>query len=361
MKGFQQLKNKKKKHREIKRAADIMLRVKGESQHRVKEVQATGLIESFKKYQSDLVLLLIPVILFLIYLLLANANNNALSKIKQNSLSSENFYTTIHVYPFVQAVQMPQLSAKAAIVTDADSQVVIFSKDPRSRFSMASTTKIMTALTAMEYFKKDAILTVQKGSEGSQLGLVPGEQYYFHDLLYAMLLPSANDAAQTIADNYPSGSEGFIRRMNDKAAELHLADTHFSDPTGLDDDGDYTNVMDMARLASFAIKNKEFTAITSTKEKFISNIHSTREFDLHNLNKLLGVDGVYGIKTGTTEGAGEVLVTSTVQNGHTFIIVVMNSHQRFVDTQTLLDFIANNIQYISPSFPSSGLSGQLRN
>lgn len=320
-----------------------------------------GLSNFFGKYESDFALLLIPFALLVVYLILVKANSIFLSQIKQNSLSSENIFTTIHVYPFVQSVQMPQLSAKAAIITDADSQVVIFSKNSRLRFSMASTTKIMTAITAMDYYQKDSILTVVSGNvQGSKLGLYPGEQYRFEDLLYAMLLPSANDAAQAIADNYPGGASVFIQKMNEKAASLHLSDTHFSDSMGLDDDGDYTSVVDMARLASSAIKNKDFTAVTSTKEKFITSATGTRQFDLHNLNKLLGVDGVYGIKTGTTEGAGEVLVTSTVQNGHTFIIVVMNSQDRFSDTEMLLHFIDTNIKYIAPSFPSANLSGQLQ-
>jgi len=214
---------------------------------------------------------------------------------------------------------------------------------------MASTTKIMTALTALQYFKKDSVITVKPGwVEGSQMGLQAGEQYYFGDLLYAMLLPSANDAAQTIAANYPGGVSAFVQKMNENAAMLHLKDTHYADPTGLDDDGDYTTVVDMARLASYAIKNKDLTSVTSTKEKIVTDIGDTREFTLYNLNQLLGLYGVTGIKTGTTAGAGEVLVTSAVEKGHTYIIVVMNSQQRFVDTQALLNFVNNNVSFITP-------------
>ncbi len=312
----------------------------------------------FRKYESDLRLILIPLIFFLIFATLILINTKVESAIKGNMVIPIDSNTQVHPYPFIQTVQMPEVSAKASIIIDADSQVIIFSKNPNVRFSMASTTKIMTALVAMEYYKKDSVLTVGPANfEGSRLGIYYGERFYFEDLLYAMLLPSANDAAETIADNYPGGRDAFVAKMNEKAGALHLHNTHFSDPTGLNDDGDYTTVVDMARLASVAIKNKDLVSITGTKNKLISNVDNTRQYILENLNKLLGVDGVYGIKTGTTEAAGEVLVTSSIVNGHTFIIVVMNSQQRFSDTKVLLLFISENVKYIAPDQSSGGLRG----
>jgi len=202
-------------------------------------------------------------------------------------------------------------------------------------------------LVALEYFKSNSILTIKSAHvEGTTLGFVPGEQFYFIDLLYAMLLPSANDAAVAIADNYPGGQLAFVAKMNEKASQLHLSNTHFSDPDGLNDDGDYTTATDMARLASAAIQNKAFSEVTGTKQRIIFSLSHLQEYPLTNLNKLLGFNGVTGIKTGTTEGAGEVLVTSTIVNGHTFIIVVMNSEDRFTDTRMLLNFISQQIQFI---------------
>lgn len=300
-----------------------------------------------KNVEKNIALLLIPLILFLIFLLLNAINEYYTREIAKNQLVSFPVETKISSYPFVNTQPLLPLSAKAAIVTDSDSQVVLFSKNPQLRFSMASTTKIMTALVALEYYKMDSILTVSSvHTEGSVLHLQFGDQLYFEDLLYAMLLPSANDAAVVIADNYPGGQAAFVARMNEKAKELHLSDTHFADPTGLNDDGDYTTVVDLARLASIAIQNKKFVEITSTKQKVISNVSGTRQYALSNLNKLLGTNGVTGIKTGTTEGAGEVLVTSTKNKDHTFIIVVMNSVDRFGDTQTLLNFIDQQVQFI---------------
>lgn len=306
----------------------------------------------FKKYEVDLILALIPLILLGILFTLITINTHIQKSISDNSLRPVESSIQMNPYPFISEVTMPTLSAQAAIITDADSQVILFSKNPQLRFSMASTTKIMTALTGLDYFQDKSILTVQTfGVEGSSLGLQVGERFYFEDLLYMMLLPSANDAAVAIADNYPGGREAFVAKMNEKAQSLHLENTHFADPTGLDDDGDYTTVVDMARLASYAIKNKKFAKVTGTREKLVSNVDYTRQYPLTNLNKLLGTEGVTGIKTGTTEGAGEVLVTSTVANGHTFIIVVMNSTQRFIDTKALLTFITDNVQYLMPVAP----------
>lgn len=305
-----------------------------------------------KDFERNLLLLLIPITLFFVFLSLHLFNERLTNEITKNQLDVFPSETEIHPYPFVRVTSgsMPllDLSAKSAIITDRDSQVILFAKNPDLRFSMASTTKIMTALVALEYFKANSILTIQNTRvEGTTLGLTLGEQFYFEDLLYAMLLPSANDAATAIADNYPGGLPAFVLKMNEKAKALHLSNTHFADPSGLNDDGDYTTVTDMSRLASIAIQNKEFAKITSTKQRTITNVRQTRQFPLSNLNKLLGINGVTGIKTGTTEGAKEVLVTASVINGHTFVIVVMNSEDRFGDTRTLLNFISQQVQFIN--------------
>jgi D-alanyl-D-alanine carboxypeptidase (penicillin-binding protein 5/6) len=169
----------------------------------------------------------------------------------------------------------------------------------------------------------------------------------FENLLYAMLLPSANDAALTIAQNYPGGQSAFVKAMNDKAETLELYNTQYADPAGLADEGDYTTPFDLARLASFAMQNAEFRKIVGTKEITISDVSDSHVYDLQNLNILLGQDGVNGVKTGYTEEAGQVLVTSKEDQGKTIIIVVMGSDDRFTDTQILLDLVSNNLTYLS--------------
>lgn len=308
-----------------------------------------------KKNESDLQLVMLPLILLMVLIILNVINTQIFQRIQREEFYASSVNTKLNPYPFVQEVAMPQVSANAAIIVDADSQVILFSKNPELRFSMASTTKIMTALTGLDHYKLDDVLTVKSvGIEGSGLGLVPGDQFTFQDLLYAMMLPSANDAAQAIADNYPGGADAFVSKMNEKADSLHLTKTHFADASGLNDDGDYTTVIDLARLASYAITNPTLAEISGTKFKTITNQSFTRQYPLTNLNRLLGTEGVTGLKTGTTEGAGEVLVTSTVKNGHTYIIVVMQSQNRFADTSTLMNFIDSNVQYVTPGLEEQG-------
>ena len=251
-------------------------------------------------------------------------------------------------YPLLKNKFNSNISAKAAVVIDKDSGVVIYAKNENLRFSPASTTKIMTALTALDYFKLTDILEVKRATgEGSILGLVKGQKMTFSDLLYAMLLPSANDVAFVIAQNYPGEEEGFIEKMNQKAKLLNLNNTHFQDPAGLMDQDNFTTPLELARLASASLENKIFSQVVSTQYKFISDIYGLNIYELLNRNKLLGVNGITGIKTGFTDEAGGVLVTSKKQNGHTLIIVVMKSDERFPDTLKIADYLSENLTYLS--------------
>lgn len=250
-------------------------------------------------------------------------------------------------FPIIKTEFIPKISAKGAIIMDADSKVVLYSKNPDLRFSSASTTKIMTALTALDYFDLKDILTVfEATNEGSVLGLKIGEQMTFEGMLYAMLLPSANDVALTISENYPGSKQAFIEKMNNKAKTYKLVNTHYQDPSGLEDAGNYTTPFDLARLASFAVKNDTFKKVVATKKKTVYSL-SGNAYKIENLNKLLGINGVTGIKTGYTEEAGQVLVTSKTEKGKTIIIVVMGSEDRFLDTAKLLDLVSNNLTYLS--------------
>lgn len=289
-----------------------------------------------------------PLFLFLLFLLFFLASYVLKVWILQNKVLPVPFSVSPEAkFPIIKTEFVPVISATGAIIMDADSKVVLYSKNPGLRFSTASTTKIMTALTSLDYFKSSDILTVRKATdEGSVIGLKPGEQLSFENLLYAMLLPSANDAALAIADNYPQGEQAFIEKMNEKAKSLKLYNTHYADTAGLVDEGDYTTPFDLARLASFAVKNGMFKKIVATEEKTIYDT-SGFSYNLSNLNKLLGIDGVNGIKTGYTEEAGQVLVTSKEEKGKTIIIVVMGSLDRFSDTEKLLNLVSNNLTYLS--------------
>lgn len=250
-------------------------------------------------------------------------------------------------YPVVERQYIPEVSAQAAYVMDVASLVPIYTKNETIRFSPASTTKIMTFLTALDYYKLDDILTVQRSYvEGSGLHFYKGEQLTFQNFLYAMMLPSANDAAYAIADNYPGGMDGFVAKMNQKAAELHLVNTHYQDSAGLTDDGDFTTAHDLAILASVALKNPIFAQVVDTKYYTVQSLEGDI-YPVKNLNELLGLYGVIGVKTGYTDEAGQVLVTASRQNGHTFILVVMKSDDRFGDTEKLLQFLSHNVTFVS--------------
>lgn len=293
--------------------------------------------------------LLILGITFVVFLILAYLN---ISLKRQNSLLEIYplpFVLNSQKYPEIQNPYEVVISAQGAVVLDRDSQATLFEKNPNLRFSPASTTKIMTALIALENFKLEDILTIRQAKiEGSLIEFEEGDQFTFEDLLYAMMLPSSNDAAAAIAQNYPGGEEAFVAKMNDKAKEFHLVDTYFSDPIGLLDERDYITPIDLARLASIALENQTLSKIVSTKTKEITDANGN-VYSLRNLNRLLDLPGVSGVKTGFTQGAGQVLVTSKKINNESaeIIIVVMQSEDRFGDTQILLNYLDNNINYLS--------------
>lgn len=252
-------------------------------------------------------------------------------------------------YPYIRPGFMPNITSESAIIYDDTAKVTLFVKKPMLRFSMASTTKIMTALVALEHYGYNDPLTVRNiYTEGAIIGFQKGEQVSFEHMLYALLLPSANDAAFAIAENYPGGLAEFIRQMNRKAEKLHLIYTHYADPAGLDDDGNYTTITDLAKLASTALKNKKIAEVISTRRKVISTVDGSQTYTINNLNKLLGEYGIIGVKTGFTQGAGEVLVTAKIDKGHLFIIIVMKSLDRFADTAALLKYISDSVSYIKP-------------
>lgn len=302
-------------------------------------------LSSVKKHYLILLFSILIVLLFVFLLLDVYLK----ARINQDKINPSPLAISSNLkLPILKTEFIPSLSAGGAVVMDADTKSVLYSKNSQIRFSPASTTKIMTALTALEYFKPQDILTVKTATdEGSVLGLQEGEKMTFENLLYAMLLPSANDAALAISQNYPGGEKEFVKKMNANAKKFNLYNTHYQDPAGLLDTEDYTTPLDLARLASIAIKNPEFAKIVSTKDKVIADVYGGNVYSIENLNKLLGIDGIDGVKTGYTDEAGEVLVTSKVENGHTVILVVMLSDDRFLDTERLLNLVSGNITYLS--------------
>ncbi|OGH21596.1 MAG: hypothetical protein A2629_01690 [Candidatus Levybacteria bacterium RIFCSPHIGHO2_01_FULL_41_15] len=252
-------------------------------------------------------------------------------------------------FPYLKNNFDPRISAESSVILDKDTKTVIYNKNGNLRFSTASTAKIMTALISLEFFNPSDVLVVRQAtSEGSIIGLKEGDKFTFENLLYAMMLPSANDAAYVIAQNYPGGVDSFVSKMNEKARYFNLLNTHFQDPAGLLDENDYTTALELARLASFALENEYLLKVVNTQSKVIADISGFRTYQVFNRNKLLGIEGIEGIKTGFTEEAGGILVSSKPFDKHSIIFVVMRSEERFEDTLRLVNLVSSgNLTFLS--------------
>ncbi len=256
----------------------------------------------------------------------------------------------------------PVLSGQGVIALDADSNVTLYEKGADTQLYPASTTKILTALVALDYYKSDEILTViDNNVDGQKMGLIKGEQMTFENLINGLLIYSANDAAITLADNYPGGREAFVAGMNAKVAELHLENSHFSNPVGLDDMSQVTTARDMVRVAEVAMKNPVFASIVGTKQKVISDVTGRFSYNLTNVNSLLGsIPGVIGVKTGYTEAARENLVTNVVRDGHDVFIAILGSEDRFGETKELIDWLYGSYTWTPVTYTQKAVGMILR-
>lgn len=236
----------------------------------------------------------------------------------------------------------PSVSADSAILIVADTAEVVYAKDPDRRMSMASTTKIMTAIVAIENGDVGRRVKIPKeavGIEGSSIYLYEGECLTLEELLYAMMLESANDAATAIAIEVGGSVDGFAEMMNEKAAELGLENTHFENPHGLDGDGHYTTARELAMIAAYAMENEIFRKIVSTRKITIPLNGDEGTRLLINHNKLLrGYDGAIGIKTGYTKKSGRCLVSAAERDGLELIAVTLNAPNDWQDHSRMLDF-----------------------
>jgi serine-type D-Ala-D-Ala carboxypeptidase (penicillin-binding protein 5/6) len=260
---------------------------------------------------------------------------------------SEEFYLKKSKYVFmpkrVVFSEDPQLTAQSVFVMDMGTGEVLLSKNPDLPSLPASTTKIITAMVAKKYIGENKILKVPPEAvriEGQKIGLIAGEEMYLEDLLYAILISSANDAAETIAYNFEGGRDEFIKLMNQEAVVLGARNSNFLSPSGLDYYGQFTTSKDLAVIAKNALNEPIFAQAVSTKELKIESIDGKNTHQLVNINKLLGeVNGVLGVKTGWTENAMENLVTYVDRDGKSIIISLLGSQDRFGETKKIIDFI----------------------
>ena len=244
------------------------------------------------------------------------------------------------------------INARSYVVLDRKSKKVLIGKNEYTKAKMASTTKIMTATIILENCNLDDIVTISKKSAntgGSRLGLKTNDKISVLNLLYGLLLCSGNDAAVALAE-YCSGSiPEFCNLMNQKAIELGLTNSHFETPLGLDSDGHYTTAYELALITDYALKNSTFVKIVNTKNHTIQINNYPK--NLSNTNELLGVlDGVYGVKTGFTNGANRCLVTACKRNDMDLICIVLGCDTkkfRGQDSTKLINYCFDNFEYVN--------------
>lgn len=252
----------------------------------------------------------------------------------------------------VADIEELEIESKIALIYDRASGNILYEKNGNKQTPMASTTKIMTAIVVLENANLTDVVTIDSkaaGTGGSRLGLKKNDKITVNDLLYGLMLRSGNDAAVALA-NYVGGSiDGFADMMNNKARELGLVNSHFIVPHGLDNDGHYTTAYELAKMADYALKIDKFKEIVSTKSTTI-NISGYPKA-INNTNQLLGsIEGVYGVKTGFTNGAGRCLVSACKRNELDIITVIIGADttkQRTADTIKLINYAYNNFEIVN--------------
>ncbi len=248
------------------------------------------------------------------------------------------------------------LCAKSALLLDATSNHVLYEKKGYDELPMASTTKIMTCIVALEKGKLDDVVTFSKHAASMpdvQLNAKTGAQFTLRDLLYSLMLESHNDTAVAIAEHVGGSVEGFAKLMNQKAKELGLSHTHFVTPNGLDAEGHYTTAYDLARLASYAIQNKKFVEITNTTNWTLTEVGSKSTLGVVNKNRFLSLmQGAIGVKTGFTNNAGYCFVGALKRDGKTLVSVVLgcgwppHKTYKWRDTELLMKYGLNHFSYV---------------
>ena len=246
------------------------------------------------------------------------------------------------------------LNSRACIVLDRKSNRIIYGKNEKNKVKMASTTKIMTATIVIENYDLSKTVEISKkaaGTGGSRLGLKQGDKISVLDLLHGLMLCSGNDAAVALAETVAGGIPEFSDMMNNKAKELGLENTHFESPHGLDSDNHYTTAYDLSLLTNYALNNETFLRIVGTKNYTVT-INGYPK-NITNTNELLGtLNGVYGVKTGFTNGANRCLVTACKRNDLDIICVVLGcdtKNFRTKDSIKLIEYTFQNYEYLNIS------------
>lgn len=251
------------------------------------------------------------------------------------------------IFSASQAAFLKQLSSDNLVALDLNSHATLLSQGETVLNYPASTTKLMTALVAIDHYQLDQVLEVKAEAftQGTVVGLKIGEKITVKNLLYGLLIQSGNDAAFVLANNYPGGYPKFVEAMNQKAQDLHLSQTHFDNPSGLDQDNHQTTAWDLAILADEVLKHDLLKEIVSTKTITIGDQSAKIEHLLINTNELLDDQEIFGVKTGTTPLAQEVLITLVKKQNQQILIVVMDSRDRYADTKKIINWIFDQYDF----------------
>lgn len=255
------------------------------------------------------------------------------------------------------------LTARAAILIEASTGKVLYEKDADSRQYPASTTKMATVLAAMDNVHlEDTVLVSANAAqtEGSSMRLKAGDRIKVKDLLYGIMLESANDGTVALAEHIAGSVPAFAEKMNQKAKEIGVVHTNFVNSSGLPDENHYTTAHDLARIAAYGLKQPLFREIVSTKYRTIWWVGTSRSAVLENTNELLGVyPGCIGVKTGYTKAAGDCLVAAAERDGVCLIAVVLHSDDRWQETSHLLDYGFDNVK-AELAYTKEELAGNVR-
>jgi len=314
-----------------------------------------------ERIKFTLKLLVFPLLIFVILLAFFYKDAPIEAKAKRNislqtpvseELSIQKFYkdsliTSYDLEPNWQPVQtdfyknQPLIAGQGGMLVELSSGKVLFELNARDRKKIASLTKIMTTVIALEHKPLDTVMTVSMRAANigdNAMDVSEGESYTLEELLYGLVLNSGNDAAYTIAENTAGSVDVFVTWMNLKARELGLTDTYFADPSGLDD-STYSTPADLVKLTRYALKNPRFKEIVKTLDYEILSTDTHKYIYLENQTNLLRTyPGVAGVKTGYTEEAGLTLVTYASNDGKEIIGVVLNSIDRKGDMILMLDY-----------------------
>lgn len=259
----------------------------------------------------------------------------------------------------------PPVQARAAYLVDMDSGRTFYAKDVDARLAMASTTKITTAILAIQHGHLHNLVRVSRRAATvgeSTMVLRAGERLSVHDLLYGLMLNSANDASIALAEHVAGSVEVFVARMNALARRLHMHNTHYVTPHGLDAPGHYSSARDLATIARYAMRNRLFRQIVRTGSYHIPATRHNGEHWLANINyPLFWYPGVDGVKPGDTDNAGLCQVISARRDGHHLLAVLLNTPTLVRDLRTLLDYGSHDFRWVqAPAYwdtPSTALSG----